>query len=65
MDLSLKGRTAFITGAIDFLSLPTPKLREMGAAGSEHVRKNYSFDRQLEQTLALYRRLATLKQNAD
>jgi glycosyltransferase involved in cell wall biosynthesis len=55
---------AFIAAAIEFLSLPTDKLREMGAAGAEHVRKHYTFDRQLEQTLALYRRLVTLKRNA-
>jgi hypothetical protein len=32
----------------------------MGAAASAHVRSNFTFDRQLEQTLALYRRIATL-----
>ncbi len=55
---------AFIAAAIEFLSLPTLELRRMGAAGSERVRNNFTFDRQLEQTLALYRRLVTLPRDA-
>jgi len=51
---------AFLSAAVDFLSLPAAQLRRMGAAASEHVRKHFTFDRQLEQTLALYRRLVTL-----
>jgi glycosyltransferase involved in cell wall biosynthesis len=50
-------REAFIAAAMDFLS-DRNKLREMGHAAAEHVRQNLSFDRQLSQTLALYRRLA-------
>jgi glycosyltransferase involved in cell wall biosynthesis len=53
---------AFVTGATDFLSLPTADLRRMGAAAADHVRRNFTFERQLEQTLALYRRIATLSQ---
>jgi glycosyltransferase involved in cell wall biosynthesis len=55
---------AFLDAAVEFLSLPTSELRRMGAAASEHVRARYSFDRQLEQTLALYRRLAKLPADA-
>jgi glycosyltransferase involved in cell wall biosynthesis len=51
---------AFVSAAAEFLSLPTETLRRMGAAGSERVRNHFTFDRQLEQTLALYRRIATL-----
>jgi glycosyltransferase involved in cell wall biosynthesis len=51
---------AFVSGAVEFLSLPDAELRRMGAAASAHVRSNFTFDRQLEQTLALYRRIATL-----
>jgi hypothetical protein len=32
----------------------------MGHAAAEHVRENFTFDRQLQQTLALYRKVATL-----
>jgi glycosyltransferase involved in cell wall biosynthesis len=55
---------AFLAAAVEFLSLPKDELRMMGVAGSEHVRKNYTFERQLEQTLALYRRLVTLNRDA-
>ena len=51
---------AFIRAAIEFLSLPIEQLHRMGTAGSEHVRTGFTFERQLEQTLALYRRLVTL-----
>lgn len=54
---------AFLGAASEFLSLPTEQLRKMGAAASEHVRPRYTFDRQLNQTLALYAKLATLKSN--
>jgi glycosyltransferase involved in cell wall biosynthesis len=52
---------AFVRGGVDFLSLPDEQLRRMGAAASEHVRRNFTFERQFEQTLALYRTLATLR----
>ncbi len=50
----------FVAAAVDFLSQETATLRRMGLAAAEHVRKNFTFDRQLEQTLALYRKVATL-----
>ena len=52
------GAAAFLM--VEFLSLPTQTLRHMGSAASRHVRQHFAFDRQLEQTLALYRKLATL-----
>jgi glycosyltransferase involved in cell wall biosynthesis len=52
---------AFVRAGVDFLALPTARLREMGAAASEHVRRHFTFERQFDQTLALYRRLATLR----
>jgi glycosyltransferase involved in cell wall biosynthesis len=52
--------TRFRDAAIEFLSQDTSTLRGMGHAAAEHVRKNFTFDRQLEQTLALYRKVATL-----
>jgi glycosyltransferase involved in cell wall biosynthesis len=51
----------FVAAAVEFLSLPTEKLLEMGVAGAEHVRKNFTYDRQFEQTLALYQKVATLR----
>jgi glycosyltransferase involved in cell wall biosynthesis len=54
-------RDAFIAAAVEFLSLPLETLRRMGTAASEHVRRHFTFQRQLEQTLALYRRIATLR----
>ena len=50
----------FVAAAVEFLAQDTPTLRRMGMAASEHVRKHFTFDRQLEQTLALYRKVATL-----
>src|SRR6185503_2037344 len=50
----------FVAAAVDFLSQDTATLRRMGATAAEHVRKNFTFDRQLDQTLALYRRVAKL-----
>ena len=50
----------FVRGAVEFLSLPGDTLRRMGAAAAAHVRTKFTFDRQLDQTLALYRKLATL-----
>jgi glycosyltransferase involved in cell wall biosynthesis len=51
----------FVAAAVEFLSLPIERLRAMGAAGAEHVRKNFTFNRQFDQTLALYARVATLR----
>ena len=54
---------AFVRAGVEFLAQPTEQLRRMGVAASQHVRTNFTFDRQLDQTLALYRRLATLTTN--
>ncbi len=48
---------AFIAGAIEFL-LDRGKLAEMGRAAAKHVRENYPFERQVAQTVELYRKLA-------
>jgi glycosyltransferase involved in cell wall biosynthesis len=50
---------AFINAAIEFLHDPEA-LRRMGAAASELVRKNFSFDLQLSRTLDLYRSMTTV-----
>ena len=47
---------AFVAGAIAFLS-DEASLARMGEAAAEHVREHFTFDRQVEQTVALYRRL--------
>jgi len=49
-------REAFVQAAIQFLS-PSTELARMGIAAAEHVRKNLTFQRQYDQTIALYRRL--------
>jgi glycosyltransferase involved in cell wall biosynthesis len=48
---------AFIAAAIEFLS-DRDALRRMGAAASEHVRDDFTFDRQVDRTIDLYSRLA-------
>jgi glycosyltransferase involved in cell wall biosynthesis len=48
---------AFVKAAADFLS-DIPALRRMGAAGSKHVRANFTYDKQLSATLELYREIA-------
>ncbi|MEO6436774.1 MAG: glycosyltransferase, partial [Tepidisphaeraceae bacterium] len=53
-------QASFVNGAVEFLSLPIETLRNMGADAARHVRGQFTYDRQLEQTLALYRMLATL-----
>ncbi len=47
---------AFIAEAMEFLA-DKVALARMGAAAAEHIRSNFSYARQVEQTLALYRRL--------
>jgi glycosyltransferase involved in cell wall biosynthesis len=47
---------AFIRGSIEFLS-DRDALRRMGVAAAKHIRDNFTFDRQLKQTLDLYQRL--------
>jgi len=50
-------RAMFLAGAVDFLS-DVPKLRLMGQAAAGHVRENFTFEKQLAQTIELYRRLS-------
>jgi glycosyltransferase involved in cell wall biosynthesis len=50
-------RDDFVRGATEFLA-DREKLAEMGEAAAKHVREHFTFERQLEQTIALYRRLA-------
>lgn len=50
-------REAFVTAAISFLR-DENALARMGAAAPEHIRAHFTFDRQLDQTIQLYRRLA-------
>jgi len=47
---------AFLAAAIGFLS-DEAALSRMGQAAAQHVRTNFTFSRQVDQTLALYRRL--------
>jgi glycosyltransferase involved in cell wall biosynthesis len=54
---------AFVHAGVEMLALPDHRLRQMGAAASQHVRTHFTFERQLDQTLALYRRLATIRGN--
>jgi glycosyltransferase involved in cell wall biosynthesis len=49
-------RTEFIRGSIAFLS-DRAALQRMGDSAAEHIRSNFTFDRQLSQTLALYQSL--------
>jgi glycosyltransferase involved in cell wall biosynthesis len=51
---------AFLRAAAEFLS-DRPALARMGAAAADHVRQNLSFERQVEQTIDLYRRLIAAK----
>jgi glycosyltransferase involved in cell wall biosynthesis len=48
---------AFLDAAIDFLS-DGQVLSAMGVAAAEHIRRNFRFEVQVEQTVELYRRLA-------
>lgn len=47
---------AFLSASIQFLSDP-PALRQMGSAAAAHVRNNLTFERQVDETLRLYRSL--------
>lgn len=49
---------AFVRGAIEFLSQPDA-LARMGHAALAHVRASYTFDRQVDQTIELYRHLVS------
>jgi glycosyltransferase involved in cell wall biosynthesis len=47
---------AFVAAARDFLS-DRAALERMGQAAADHVRTNFTFERQVEQTIELYRRI--------
>jgi hypothetical protein len=49
-------RAAFVREAMEFLS-DRDALRQMGISAAEHIRRSFTFDRQLTETLALYDRL--------
>jgi glycosyltransferase involved in cell wall biosynthesis len=49
-------RDAFVRESIKFLS-DQETLRKMGTAGAEHIRGNFTFENQLNKTMALYERL--------
>jgi glycosyltransferase involved in cell wall biosynthesis len=49
-------RAAFVREAIDFLS-DRDALRRMGVSAAQHIRRNFTFENQLAQTLALYQKL--------
>jgi glycosyltransferase involved in cell wall biosynthesis len=56
-------REAFVATAIEFLA-DADALRRMGRAAAEHVREHFTFDRQVRDTLALYRRLAGVRESS-
>ncbi|MDP9173067.1 MAG: glycosyltransferase family 4 protein [Planctomycetota bacterium] len=47
-------KDAFIQGAISFLADPKA-LAAMGIQGAEQIRKNFTFERQVQETVAMYR----------
>jgi glycosyltransferase involved in cell wall biosynthesis len=47
---------AFVAAAVDFLD-DADALRRMGDSAAEHIRANFTFQRQLRDTIALYERL--------
>jgi glycosyltransferase involved in cell wall biosynthesis len=47
---------AFVGAAIEFLS-DDAALKRMGRAAADHIRNNFTFARQVDQTVALYRKL--------
>jgi len=49
-------RSAFLQGATEFLS-DKSSLQRMGIAAAEHIRRNFTFNRQLSETIAMYQRL--------
>ncbi len=49
-------RHAFVSAAATFLTDPDP-LRQLGRRAAQHVRQRLTFDRQLSETIALYRQL--------
>jgi UDP-glucose:(heptosyl)LPS alpha-1,3-glucosyltransferase len=53
---------AFLTAAKEFLSNKSA-LQQMGIAAAAHIRRDFTFDRQLNQTLAMYDRLVKAGRN--
>jgi glycosyltransferase involved in cell wall biosynthesis len=49
-------RQAFLNAAVEFLS-DKQSLQEMGIVAAAHIRRDFTFDRQLNQTLAMYAQL--------
>jgi glycosyltransferase involved in cell wall biosynthesis len=47
---------AFLCAAVEFLK-DRPALKKMGTAAAEHIRRNFTFERQLTQTLEMYKKL--------
>jgi glycosyltransferase involved in cell wall biosynthesis len=47
-------KSAFIEAAMEFLA-DAPTLARMGRQAADHIRQNFTFDRQLSRTLELYR----------
>ncbi len=47
---------AFLHAAVEFLK-DRPALKQIGAAAAEHIRRNFTFERQLIQTLEMYKTL--------
>jgi glycosyltransferase involved in cell wall biosynthesis len=56
-------REAFIAGAIEFLR-DGEALARMSPAAAAHIRAHFTFERQLQQTIELYRRLAGIAEPA-
>ena len=53
-------REAFLKAAGEFLA-DKPALQRMGIAAAEHIRRHFTFDRQLSETIAMYDRLTARK----
>jgi glycosyltransferase involved in cell wall biosynthesis len=49
-------RAAFVREAMEFLA-DRPALRSMGTAAAQHIRRSFTFEHQLAQTLTLYQKL--------
>ncbi|MDB5319054.1 MAG: hypothetical protein JWN40_685 [Phycisphaerales bacterium] len=56
-------REGFVSAAIEFLR-DGEALARMSPAAAAHIRANFTFDRQLKQTIELYRRLAGMAEPA-
>jgi glycosyltransferase involved in cell wall biosynthesis len=53
-------RRQFVSAAVEFLS-DHAALQKMGDAAAEHIRSHFTPERQIDQTIELYRRLAATK----